>query len=430
MPENNIELRSEEVQEILSHIPNWLISWGTTVIFFTVMIILIASWFIKYPDTITAKVVLTTQTPPAKIIARNNGNIKLLVQDKQNIQQGTLLGVLENPANLKDVFSLKAMLETYSPVPSTLIKKGKQIVLADDLALGTLQNSYLTFSNSVNEYRRFYQLEFHDKQLASLQSSIFQHKKRSDQLERQKDLLKTEVALEEKNFLADSLLYTTGAGTKIQMNASKSAFVRIKRNYEAAKTNMIDNEIQIVSLQKQISELQLQKEETEDRLLNTLNESFEQLKSDYMNWEQQFLFISPIEGNITFSKYWSDNQYVTAGEEVMTIIPQSQDIFGQVEMPIVGSGKVKVGQRVNMKFDNYPSNEYGMVIGLVESISSVPRDESYTIKISLPEGLVSSYKKELEFRQEMQGNADIITKDLRLIERVFNQLRELVDKTS
>jgi hypothetical protein len=97
-------------------------------------------------------------------------------------------------------------------------------------------------------------------------------------------------------------------------------------------------------------------------------------------------------------------------------------------MPVIGSGKVEIGQTVNLKFDNYPFDEYGMVMGEVESISELPtKDNTYIIRISLPNGLHSSYNKDLEFRQQMQGSAEIITEDLRLIERLFNQLRSVFD---
>jgi len=92
-------------------------------------------------------------------------------------------------------------------------------------------------------------------------------------------------------------------------------------------------------------------------------------------------------------------------------------------LPRVRSGKVKVGQEVKIKFDGYPFNEFGAVEGKIESISMIARDNLYLINVSLPNGLKTTYNKTLEFKQEMQGIADIITEDMRLIERIFNQIR-------
>ena len=52
MPNENTELRSEAVQNIIGYIPHWIIRWGITVIFLIVLVLLVGSWFFKYPDVI------------------------------------------------------------------------------------------------------------------------------------------------------------------------------------------------------------------------------------------------------------------------------------------------------------------------------------------------------------------------------------------
>ena len=44
MPENTeIELRSEEVQEILTRVPHWMIRWGTVLIFGIILMLFFTS---------------------------------------------------------------------------------------------------------------------------------------------------------------------------------------------------------------------------------------------------------------------------------------------------------------------------------------------------------------------------------------------------
>ncbi|MFM8743183.1 MAG: hypothetical protein ACKODM_07655, partial [Cytophagales bacterium] len=71
-------------------------------------------------------------------------------------------------------------------------------------------------------------------------------------------------------------------------------------------------------------------------------------------------------------------------------------------------------------------NEFGMLQGKIESISDVPEKEKYTVYISLPKGMTSSYNRQLAFRPQLQGETEIITEDLRVLERVFYQLRKLI----
>jgi HlyD family secretion protein len=70
--------------------------------------------------------------------------------------------------------------------------------------------------------------------------------------------------------------------------------------------------------------------------------------------------------------------------------------------------------------------EYGMVRGVVKSKSLVPSGDAYIIEIDLPEGLITLYGKKLEFTQNMQGTAEIITEDIRLLQKIVNPLHHLI----
>jgi len=136
---------------------------------------------------------------------------------------------------------------------------------------------------------------------------------------------------------------------------------------------------------------------------------------------------TPIAGQVTFTNFWSINQFVSAGNVVFNVVPENErEIIGKATIPIAGAGKVEVGQRVNIKLDNYPYMEYGLLEGKITNISMVPvtteKGGYYTAEIKLINNLVTNYKKALPFNQEMQGNAEIITKDRRLIERLVEPL--------
>ena len=105
LPAPDFELRSEEVQDILTKVPNWMIRWGTFLIFGIILLLLFTSWFIRYPDVVTSEIIITTNTPPEKLVAKVNGKIQaILIEDKANVKANTPLAVIENSANYKDVF--------------------------------------------------------------------------------------------------------------------------------------------------------------------------------------------------------------------------------------------------------------------------------------------------------------------------------------
>jgi len=69
-----------------------------------------------------------------------------------------------------------------------------------------------------------------------------------------------------------------------------------------------------------------------------------------------------------------------------------------------------------------------MVRGVVKSKSLVPSGDAYTIEISLPDGLSTTYGIKLEFTQNMQGTAEVMTDNLRLLQKIVNPFRYLISR--
>ncbi|MBP6827812.1 MAG: hypothetical protein KA165_14715, partial [Saprospiraceae bacterium] len=94
---NYVELRSEDVQEILGTPPNWLVRWGTTIVLIGFAMMLTTAWFIRYPDVVESQVVITTSVPPVDVVSRADGNIlRFLVRDKATVRESDLLAVMQS----------------------------------------------------------------------------------------------------------------------------------------------------------------------------------------------------------------------------------------------------------------------------------------------------------------------------------------------
>ncbi len=200
-----------------------------------------------------------------------------------------------------------------------------------------------------------------------------------------------------------------------------------KLSYQQAMTDLANTQMTMNNLQEQIKEQQVLKAESENQLLAVLKERYDNLKNQLASWEQAFILKTPIAGQVTFTNVWSANQYVSSGNVVFTVVPEEeQNIIGRALVPIAGAGKIETGQRVNIKLDNYPHMEFGIVEGEVTNISKVPvnteRGAFYTVEVALVNNLVTNYNRELPFSQEMQGTGEIVTKDRRLIERLVDPL--------
>ena len=156
-------------------------------------------------------------------------------------------------------------------------------------------------------------------------------------------------------------------------------------------------------------------------------QAFYQLKKAIKDWDLNYVLRSSIDGKVSFLQLWAENQTVNVGDNVFAVIPTNErGYIGKVKAPAQNSGKIKVGQTVNMRLANYPDREFGMIKGKINSISLTPdKERNVLINVSLPLGLETSYKKQISFQQEMTGTADIVTEDLRLIERLLYQFRDI-----
>jgi HlyD family secretion protein len=418
----DIELRSEEVQEVLGTVPAWILRWGITTLFAVVVVLLIGSWFFKYPDTIFAAMTLTGTTPPAGIVAKTNGRIKeLYVKDKQSVETNEYLAIIENPAVSEDMFLLKQQLEKLQQTPDFAFRFPQK-----ELKLGTVQSVYTSFIRSLNTYQKFVELNYYPQKITTIENRIVQYRQQYQNQERQQHIAEQQHIIAGKLYKRDSSLYLQKVISQEAMEKSENDFLQNRLSLENARATLKNLQIQISQLQETLLDTKQQYADERNRLELEMNTLATQLLNEINTWEMNFALISPIDGNITFAGYWSENQNVTAGETVFTVIPQNKTTFiGKAQLPVARSGKVKKGQQVNIHFLNYPDNEFGMVRGVVSNISLVPVKEHYAVEIALPNGLTTTYKKNLPFSQEMTANIEIVTEDMRLLERFILPLKRI-----
>ena len=171
-------------------------------------------------------------------------------------------------------------------------------------------------------------------------------------------------------------------------------------------------------MEESLLDLRLEQMEKEEVLQQNLRTSVEQVTNAINSWKLSYCLYAPIAGKVSFTTYWNENQYIPSGDTVCTIVPESRSrLMGKAQLPVERSGKVKVGQRVIIRFSNYPDEEFGTVEGRVASVSLVPAENNYMVEIDSPNGLQTNYGYTLPVLQEMPATAEIVTDDLRLIER-------------
>ena len=420
----DIDLRSEEVQEILSKVPHWMIRWGNVLFLILIILLLFLSWFVKYPDIIASEALITTKIPPQKEYAKITGKLEaILIKDNEEVTNGQRLAILENTANYKDVFKLKSIIDTITlnresfkfPIDSLPI-----------LFLGNIESQYALFENSYIQYQLNKELKPYSNEALANRYSISELNRRLRSLQSQKEINKTELDFKKKDLQRHVLLFDKGIISAQDYENKQLEAAQAERSYENFESSISQIREGISNANQTSKGTEINRVKEEMVLLKNVIQSFNQLKKAIRDWEYQYVLQSNIRGKVSFLNFWNSNQTVNQGDLVFTIIPSENSSFiARLKAPGQNSGKIKMGQKVNLKIENYPDTEFGVLNGIVKNVSIVPDVNGlYVIDVELPKVLVTSYGKTIDFKQEMRGSAEIITEDLRLIERFFYQFKE------
>ena len=214
MPNNNqdIQIRSEEVQEILTAVPNWMIRWGNTLVLILLLLFLLMSWFIKYPDIVQTEVMVTTIIPPEKIYAKSSGKFDaFLVKDNDTVNKNIPLAIIENAANYKDVLYLKKSIDTLKVDYQNFYFPLEEMPL---LFLGDIENAYANFETNYTDLLLYKKLQPFSSEFLANKMSVSEAKKRLQSLRNQIRIYKKEIAFKKTDLERNKKLYNKGILSK------------------------------------------------------------------------------------------------------------------------------------------------------------------------------------------------------------------------
>ena len=333
------------------------------------------------------------------------------------------MAVIENTASYPDVFLLKSITDTLKINPEFKFPFEKLTTLQ----LGDISSVFALFEKDYANYQLNKDLQPYRVENSAQRYEAIQLKERLGLLEQQASIAQTELQLKKKELERYKKLFDNG--------------VIALQEWETKNIDYLQNEKNIKNLNSQISQLhsslnELNRSskttkinETKDQIIffRNMAQSYNQLRKAIADWDLAYVLRASIPGEVSYLQIWKENQTINVGENVFTVIPESSTQYiGKVKARTVNAGKLKPNQDVNIRLLNYPDREFGVVKGKVKSISLTPdKDGFLLIDVSLPKGLNTSYHKKITFQQEMGGTADIITEDLRLLERLLYQFRDL-----
>jgi multidrug efflux pump subunit AcrA (membrane-fusion protein) len=418
-------LFSDPVKEIMGNPPGRVLRWGTSIMFSVFVLFILFAWLIRYPDTIPAPVEITTSNPPVTLATKVTGNIKYLyVKEKEQVNAGQLLAVMETTASVDEIKMLKQTIDTIRK-PELLVSE----TLPDFSELGELQEVYGTFLKNLSDLKNYLNNDFYGYKVASLTEEIKGIHEYINRLIVKERLFSENQKLEAKKFRRDSMLFVNKVIPESELERSHQSLIRFNIELQQVRLDHSEKSIEIAEKRQLLQDYNIKRVEDKEKLIAVLNESFMNLNASIRIWENTYMLVSPVAGTVSFTRFWNANQSVVKDEPVITVVPlETGSFLGRISLKMQRSGKVRPGQKVNIKLSGFPYLEYGMVRGVIKSKSLVPAADAYIIEIDLPDGLTTLYGMKLEFTQNMQGTAEIITEDIRLLQKIVNPFRYMISR--
>lgn len=427
---DDISQKSEEVQAIIDRMPTYWVKWVALCVGVLMGVIVLLGFLIQYPDTVDGQISVTATTAPVRLVANSNGRINLLQTNKTRLQKGNVISYLESGADYKHILWVDSVLSRLDRNPSA------KIFLPDTLILGEVSSAYNAFLLAYLQYERVVSSDIYATMRQNLRQQIHSDEaviaNLNDEMHLKKQILHTSA----NQLRKDSLLLAAKGISEQEYQRQRKAHLSLEEARLNLQSSRLMKQSEVARNELEIQRILLEETETKEKAYSDFVSRKNELSNAVNLWKERYLQYAPVAGELEYLGFWRNNNFIQAGQELFSIIPDKNNILGEVMIPSFGAGKVEVGQTANVKINNYPYDEYGLLKGVVKSISRITNKlktqngevDAYLVVISFPNGTVTNFGKTLPLDFESKGTAEIITKRKRLIERLFDNLKAKGEK--
>ena len=421
---------SEEIHEIMGRRPEWILRWGITVIATVLALIVIGCCIIKYPQTIVSTISVISTNPPSRLEAKYSEIIDTIaVINGQPVKQGDLIVLLKTPAVYEDILAVKNFVKASLNASPSEICSSK--IIETSLALGGLQNKWTELRSLYREYMQYRSLDKIGRRRSLLCDKIQKNKEYYDALLQQRALIERDTKLQRLSMQRDSVLWGEGITAQAEYEASQQAYISKLNSLTSFDANLKSTRLNMLTLEQGLNELDIQRQAEEDEFNIRFSRTIREMLTQIETWMETYAIIAPFDGTVSLQDFWGVGQHVSVGDVIADVVPNADaEVEGRMSVSSVGFGRIEKGQTVNVRLNGFPYMEFGMLKGVLSRISQVPEVQpdgsvAYNVEVTFPDGLMSTYRKSLPFIQNMDGEAEIITQDQRLIEHFIEPIRSL-----
>lgn len=411
----------EDVREIITEVPSWLLRWGILMFLGILVILLVISFLVKYPETIKGELTIDLTKSPKAVVSKASGKLtKLLVSDDEEVTGGEPLAYLESTANYNQVLKLIDNLKAAQRIESNNSAIYDLFIDQNEYSnLGELQEQYKTFYQAFLKYKMTTGSGVYFRRKNYILRDLKNIEAQRISLNEQKKLQESDYHLAGDEFRMHQKLKDSQIETQAEFREQQSKYISKKSPLIQTDQSLLNVSANYVAKQKELTELENQISEDKLNFLQAVNT----LLSGAIEWKNKYILTASESGTLKFVGFIQVNQNLTSGQEVFYINHEKSKFFCELHLPQNNMGKIKIGQQVLIKLRSFPYEEFGILRGRITYIADLPfRDSTFISKVDFD--LTPKLKSHVipYLKPGMIGDAEVITENLSIFSRLTRSI--------
>ncbi|WP_293788733.1 HlyD family secretion protein [uncultured Pedobacter sp.] len=422
----NAYSHSDEVNDIITAVPSWILRRGIALIFIVLLSIILLSALIRYPDVVKTTLKVSSLNAPKEVISHQAGKlIKILVKDDQIVKNHAPLAFIESTASHEDVILLAEKLNALRKKVGLGLPIKTLDFTTNGLNLGELQGSFQVFYQQYVEFASTQHGGFYLNQKEYLQKDLKEIKKLQQLILQQKKIQEQEFANFAEEYEAYKKLKSKNVISQSEFKQQENKYLSGKYPLQQTATALLNNSSAYLAKQKELAALENTIREQQGKFLQSLNT----IVNETQSWLMKYVVRANTAGRVSYVGILQENQNVAINQPLFIVNPGNNSFFGEVQIPQYNMGKVHSGQKVLIKLKSYPFEEFGMIKGRVTYITDFAlKDSVFLAKIEFGKLEQKDSEHKIRLKPGMTADAEILTRESSLLQRFARNMVKIFDQ--
>lgn len=412
--------RSQDMEEIMNQPPSWLTLYGTLFLVAIVLGLVVMSYFYEYPDTVTGNLTLTTVDPPRPLRVPQDFPVdQLLVKNQDSVMANQVLMVSKSLATFNDVFELSERMRAQPDLSNDGLAA---FYIPPDWNLGEIQEAAYELQEKQEIYKNIKDRKLDGLTTRELETRIRRQERVIREQRGRQSRIEDELTRYRRVLERETQLREDGLDNREALNRARLRVEQTEDALNASRSEVRTASFDIELMRNQIASYRGGLSSTLNQAAEDLRAAYDGLKAAVTAWENNYTIVSPVKGLLLLERDVRQASNLLRGDQIGLVLPANPGgIIGRIDLPNKGSGDVREGQRVLVRFDSYPYLEYGSVEGRVTAVGQLISGGRKTVEVAFPQQLVTTTGRVLEAGPLMEGEASIVTDARSLLQRFFRR---------